>query len=392
MKVQGSLFRKTIFWVHLVCGLVAGVVIAIMSATGIAIAFEEEILDWVDREVSHVEVPAEASPLGIAEMLEVLELERPEFDANYVEVPADDGRAFVFLHGRHERLYVNSYTGAIGDSRRAGAHDVIHEIEMWHRFLAFHGEDNYIIGRTINGVSNLAFLGLCLTGLYLWFPKKRSARAIKSILLFKRGAKGKARDYNWHNVFGFWSLPVLVILAATAVVISFEWGHKLVFTLSGEDAPEVRDFRMMAVAPAEVPMPEEGAELLSYEASLVGAQVAFPDWETIGMPLTTAASDGEPLVPLKLDVYVPDYMPSRGWIPVEVDPYTSDVLQAVRLQDRSPGLQARVWVRFIHTGAAFGFVGKVIATIATAASLFLVYTGFSLSYRRFLGKKRTVRS
>jgi hypothetical protein len=40
-------------------------------------------------------------------------------------------------------------------------------------------------------------------------------------------------------------------------------------------------------------------------------------------------------------------------------------------------------LRFLHTGEAFGFIGKVIATVATAGSLFLVYTGFALSYRRF---------
>jgi len=42
--------RKIFFWLHLACGLIAGVVIAIMSATGVATAFERERLGWLDRD------------------------------------------------------------------------------------------------------------------------------------------------------------------------------------------------------------------------------------------------------------------------------------------------------------------------------------------------------
>jgi uncharacterized iron-regulated membrane protein len=35
----------------------------------------------------------------------------------------------------------------------------------------------------------------------------------------KRGLKGKARDFNWHNVIGVWCLPVLIVLTTTGMVI-----------------------------------------------------------------------------------------------------------------------------------------------------------------------------
>ncbi len=50
-------WRKSIFWIHLVSGLVTGTVVLIMSVTGILIAFEEEILEWIDRDVSKVSSP-----------------------------------------------------------------------------------------------------------------------------------------------------------------------------------------------------------------------------------------------------------------------------------------------------------------------------------------------
>ena len=38
--------RRVLFWTHLFFGLSAGLVIAIMSVTGLALAFEEEIIEW----------------------------------------------------------------------------------------------------------------------------------------------------------------------------------------------------------------------------------------------------------------------------------------------------------------------------------------------------------
>ena len=37
-------FRKIIFWLHLIAGVVAGVIILIMSVTGVAIAFEKQTI------------------------------------------------------------------------------------------------------------------------------------------------------------------------------------------------------------------------------------------------------------------------------------------------------------------------------------------------------------
>ena len=47
--------RKIIFWPHLVSGVIAGIVIAIMSLTGAAIAFESEIVGWADSDARRVQ-------------------------------------------------------------------------------------------------------------------------------------------------------------------------------------------------------------------------------------------------------------------------------------------------------------------------------------------------
>ncbi len=380
--------RKSIFWIHLACGVVTGLVIAMMSVTGIAIAFEEEILDWYDRDVSRVEIPDGAETMSVEELHQIVLTKRPDFPASFVEIPKDYDLAYKFFVGRQGPIYANQYTGELKETRAEGPHDFIHTLEMWHRFVGIDG-DSYVVGRMITGICNFAFVVLCVTGLYLWCPRKWSKRLFRQIAWFKSTRGKKARDFNWHNVFGFWSMPVLLVLAGTAVVISFNWAHELPFKLLGEEPPKVRDFRMMAVKPATVPESSWGKPLLSIGDVIRPTQERYPDWESIGLTFPAPLVEGEP-PPIKLDLTRPDYMPSRAWTPVEIDPFTGEILQAIHFTDRSPGLQARVWIRFIHTGAGFGIPGKIIASIFTAFSLVLVYTGFSLSYRRFLGKKREV--
>ncbi|MET0263257.1 MAG: PepSY-associated TM helix domain-containing protein [Rariglobus sp.] len=379
--------RKVVFWIHLISGLVAGAVIAVMSVTGVAIAFEEEILAWCDREVRRIE-PASpgAGPLSLEQLRDKARGDRPDFDVDYIVVPRDANLAYELFAKREGPLYADPNTGTLRDSRAHGVHEVLHELEEWHRWLGMHGE-GMATGKLITGICNLAFLLLCVTGLYLWFPRTWSGRALRPRLWLAGHYKGKAREFNWHNVFGLWSLPVLLMLAATAVVISFGWAHRLVFTLAGEEAPKSRNFGMMAVPPPQVPTPDAGAPRLPMDQLLARAQGEVPDWRTIGVRFPSDA-DVAKAAPVKLEVMRDDTMPSRAYVPVELDPFTGEVLQAVRFEDRSPGLRARVWIRFLHTGAGFGLTGKIVVTLATLASLILVYTGFALSWRRFAARRR----
>ena len=49
--------RSLLFWCHLTAGVVAGLVILIMSATGALLAFKPQIQRLVDREVRVVQPP-----------------------------------------------------------------------------------------------------------------------------------------------------------------------------------------------------------------------------------------------------------------------------------------------------------------------------------------------
>ena len=69
---------------------------------------------------------------------------------------------------------------------------------------------------------------------------------------------------------------------------------------------------------------------------------------------------------------------------VVVDAVTGQVADVRSLSDRTPGSQARVWIRFLHTGEVFGVVGQTIAGAVSLASLFMVWTGLALAWRRLI--------
>jgi uncharacterized iron-regulated membrane protein len=71
-------FRKFIFWLHLIAGLIAGLSIGIMCFTGTALAFEKELVAYAERDVRRIGPPAADTPrLPLAELLARLRAAQP---------------------------------------------------------------------------------------------------------------------------------------------------------------------------------------------------------------------------------------------------------------------------------------------------------------------------
>ena len=386
-------FRKIIFWPHLVSGVIAGIVIAIMSLTGAAIAFEHQILDWADSDTRRVQVPAADAPrLSVDELLARVRTARPQAQPSGVTVYPEPDSAVLVLTGRGEGVYVNPYTGEVREQGAKGWRSFFHVMEEWHRFLGAHG-DNRPVGKAITGVANTAFLFLALSGLYLWWPRKWTLRAMRPTLWFRGGLKGKARDFNWHNTIGFWALPVLIVLTTTGMVISYRWASDLVFKLTGSEPPAAQG---PAAAPAvKVPTPPEGAKPIGLEPLFAEARQQVPAWETITVRLGGGARPNAPQGqqaqgPQAVTLAIRE---QGGWplfaaAQVSFDPYTGQVLRRETFADYNLGRKVRSWMRFLHTGEALGWMGQLLAAIASLGGVLLVWTGFALSWRRFFPRRR----
>ena len=95
-----------------------------------------------------------------------------------------------------------------------------------HRWFAL-GGDSRATGRAITGFANLMFLFLLISGIYLWLPKVWNRTILHTKVFFNPKAKaGKARDFNWHHVFAFWSVIPLFFIITTASVFLLPVGQQ----------------------------------------------------------------------------------------------------------------------------------------------------------------------
>lgn len=389
------MIRRSIFWIHLTCGVATGVVVLMMSATGVVLTYERQMLDWAMRDLYVEPAPSERR-LPLDALIAAVESSEPGFEASTFTIRPDSAAPATVTQGRRDTRYVNAYTGEVLGEPAPVLSGFLSDMKGWHRYFNATGEDR-APWRAITGASNLAFLFLVLSGMYLWLPRVVSGATLRVRLWFNpKAGKGKARYFNWHHVFGIWSAIPLVVVVATATVFSYPWASDLVYRSFGEEPPgrreaPARPAATVAQSPAAAtnvdgaPLPaafspvtltterRELDDLLGIAAAHIGG------WRTIALQLPEPTAD---TVTFTIDT-------SNGGQPqhrhtLELDAWTGEVVASQPFSSLSPGRQARSFIRYLHTGEALGIVGQTIAGIVSFTSIIMVWTGLALAYRRLL--------
>lgn len=366
-------FRKIIFWLHLSSGILAGIFIFIMCVSGALLAFESNILELAESNMRVVEVPSEnAERLSAAEIIEKIRQAKPEAKLSGITFQNEKTSAVTVALGREGQFFVNPYTGEITGEGAKKWRGVFRVIEDAHRWLALSGTGR-TVGKSLNDAANLLFLCLAISGLYIWFPRSLSWRNFKAVLWFRRGLKGKARNFNWHNTIGFWTSLVLIILTITGVIISYQWAGNLLYTLTGNETPQQQQ------RPPNQPNQNEKQEFTIPENlnEMFAKAENQTAWKTISLrlPITNDSA-----------VFTIDegiYRNKFGRSSLTIDAKTSEVSKWETYGEQNSARQLRSWARFTHTGESFGIVGQFIGFLACVGGAFLVWTGISLSLRRF---------
>ncbi|GHG77241.1 PepSY-associated TM helix domain-containing protein [Comamonas sp. JC664] len=383
-------FRNILFWIHLITGIAAGIVIAIMSFTGVVIAFEKQLIAWAERDMRTVQVPSPgAARLPVEALVERVRAVRTDGQPTAVTVFPDPASSVLVSIGRGSVTYVHPYTGeALGNGAEGVRGFFKWNVEL-HRWLLASG-DNRPVGKAITGASNAVFLFLAISGLYLWWPRKWTLRAMRPSLWFRRGLKGKARDWNWHNVIGFWTLPVIIVLAASGMVISYKWASNLVFTVMGSPAPTTQG--PPGASSVKVPAPAVETPRMPMDALMAEAQKTLPAWESVTLRLGGGARSGQGgadgVDAVSFSVRETEAWPLFSSQQVSLNPFTGEVAKLEGYADYNSGRKVRTWLRFLHTGEALGLMGQLVAAIASLGGVFLTYTGFALAWRRFFPRRQ----
>jgi uncharacterized iron-regulated membrane protein len=370
-----KLFRTVIFWLHLCCGVFAGAVVLLMSITGVLLTYELQLQKWETGGSVAVPASTEAVRLPLEALLLAPHTERPDMPSN-ITISSDPFQAVTVSWGREGSVMLNPYTGEILPPNSTGVRDSLSSLRSWHRWLG-QESDSRSLGRSVTGVCNMAFLFIVVSGIYLWCPRAWTARNLKAIVLFRGGLSGKARDFNWHNVIGVWSMIPLFFIVFSGAVLSYSWVSGLVYQAFGEDPPVSRGGGgpTTAAEKATLPPAVEGLALAAYFDQVKQAE---PDWRTVRINLPKPSDE---LISLAIDR-------GSGRQPhlqstMTFDRTTAEVTHIQNFSDQTPGYQARRILRFMHTGELAGVMGQTLAGIVSAGAAVLVWTGIALAWRRF---------
>ncbi|UES37966.1 PepSY-associated TM helix domain-containing protein [Roseibium aggregatum] len=366
-------FKRIIFWAHLVVGVAFGLVILLMSATGVVLTYERQIISYMESRA--VEKPADAQLLSVDDLATAV-LANGGQPGNSLVLPRQDGAPATLSVSRRENHLLNPYTGERIDNAAEGTKSFFGTVTALHRWFALTGE-NRSLGRAVTGAANLGFLFILVSGIYLWWPKKWTWRIVKLNLLFRRNLPtAKARDYNWHHVFGIWSLVPLFAVVVSGVVISYPWASNMVAAVFGPVSPAATG---QAASEERQGQNRAQDEAVSLQAIAETLKQAEPDWQTLSVKLPNGQA-----ARVVMTVDTGNGTQLSRQTTYTVSRVSGEVLGVSGAEDQPAGRRARVFLRFLHTGEVYGFIGQTLAGLASLASVFLFYTGFALAYRRLI--------
>lgn len=361
--------RKTFFWLHLIIGCAAAIFIFLMSITGVALTYERQIIKAAER-ADYPQVQDAVKRLSLEQVLVIAKSFEVKKKLS-VSVDNQPNAPFVLKEGRKTLAFINPYTGDKMAAPGKGTKSFFRKLRAFHRWLTLDGSFSET-GRWVNGIANLIFFILVLSGIYLWLPAKFKKRAFKQKLVLSGQYKNKqARNYQWHNVFGFYMVPFLAVIIFTAFFFSFKWPGETLKANVSTQAVSLPKGETFDIANGQL-------QVLSYQQLFAGVQANFPDWQNIQFSPSKANAS---LQAFRVDMGSGGEPQKR--VSVALDRLTGEPVATQEFADLSTYMKVRSYIRFLHTGEVYGLLGQTLAGIASLLACLLVYTGIMLSVRRW---------
>jgi uncharacterized iron-regulated membrane protein len=157
--------------------------------------------------------------------------------------------------------------------------------------------------------------------------------------------------------------------------MSYTWANNLLYTLTGNEPPQQNQPpQQQQNRPTEqkYELPQNLDQLWAK------AEQQVPVWNSIVFRLPA-----QPDAPATFAIDDDSSWNQMARSNLTLNAQTGEVVKWEPYQSLNAGRQLRTWARFAHTGESLGVIGQILAGLATLGGCFLVWTGFSLAFRRF---------
>jgi sulfite reductase (NADPH) flavoprotein alpha-component len=333
--------KRVLFRLHWIAGISAGLVLAVVGATGAMLGFETELTRLFNPELR---VVAEGEPQPLGTLLDAARAANPELRARSVAWDGDDVALVVRMARGRERggieVAVDPYSGKVLERLRGK--DFFEAVEQLHRNLAAGP-----VGKQIVGASTALLLLLLVTGIVLRWPRR--ARSARAWLTFDTRLKGRPFLWHLHAVAATWTFVFYLVAALTGLWWSYGFYRNAVNRVAGVTTPMRRP-----------PPPDERALLskATLDASWATFRREIPD--ATRATLTLAASDGA----VEIRYQTPSSPHERAWNTLKIDAASAKGV-ANELYAAEPRGRRFVSSLFpLHSGGFLGTPGRIAMAIA----------------------------
>ena len=358
-----SSFTRRLFTLHSWLGLATGLLLLVVSLSGVVLVFEEELDHALNPDLLTVPVLASSTDAAPTPRLDAIfaaaraRYPQPAF-LRFRRLPAHAGLAVEISVERDD----NKWTFAYFDSQTAR---FLGERDARSHFLGWLLGVHYGLWGGKTGELTVALLGVALllsvgTGLVVY------RKHLVPVLLFRQ----KISWRNWrtassslHRVVGVWSLLLNLLLASSGI-----WMLRYTF-LPATYEPEVTKRRR--------PQP---ALAVSFDTLYAEAKRALPGLRPVG--LLGPAADAEPIVSVFGEMPAGNPLFGQYSHTVKLDANTGQATKTVDLHAASADEQADAIVTTLHFGQFGGVLIKIVWSVGGLSPALLSLSGFLLWWRK----------
>lgn len=380
-------FRKIIGLVHLWLGLSSGLVVFILGITGCIFAFQTELKDLIYPEryfvnksrdtvlpISQLKANAQ-SALGNEYPITFLQY-TPNSNTTYRFRASKLNADALTYHGEvlyNKTVFVNPYTGKVQYIENT-------KWEFFNLVLQVHYD--LLLNKTghqIVGWSAIIFVVMLLTGLVLWWPKNNKTLKQRLFFKWKNTTRWKRKNYDLHNIPGFYSLTITLVISLTGIWFAFDWFRSSVEWVANGGKPLIENQKVISdttktEVPPNIDLIEESIKIKSLQAGLYF--INFPEAKTA--PIVVTAMHNKDNFAKR----------SRYFF----DKNTGKELKSNPYQLQSPAEKLNFMIYDIHIGKILGIPGQLIAFLGSLIAASLPVTGFIIWWGRKKKRKKKTRN
>jgi sulfite reductase (NADPH) flavoprotein alpha-component len=384
------MIKWTLYRLHWLLGITAGVVLSVMGVTGAIMAFEDDIMTASSQGIVAVPVRTTDTVLSPDALLARFIEQSPDSIPTKLTVFPEPGKSARLIYrprsaqpladgeDNTDGTYLDPYTGAV--LGKAVGERFFDTVRALHRYLLL-PHNRAGAGRPITTFAAGCLVFFALSGLYLRWPRGR-VLDWRAWLKPDFARRGRVLYWSLHCVAGTWLFLIFLVFAITGPTFAYAaYRDELTALLTWTKLPPAKP----ASPGKEKDRPnDDGQSPAPLETVWSGFQAAVhTDVTSVLFPVSQKATPTVTVRYLTRDS--PHY---RAYNEITLERDSGKVLSHTLYARQSLGKQVSIGMLAVHRGKVFGVAGELVFMLAALALPLQCLTGYLLYIDRRRKKAR----